>query len=271
MRYFGESDISAEQRVVEWKLWDFYHTDSSSEDITKAGAVRVTIAGQETLDKAKALLSEIPGGTVRALKSAVRSAERTLRKNSAKDIQGRYDITERNIRTSQNVTVRYSIGNGVQATIRFAGERIPLHRFGGAYPQVPTPDTSERVPVPVPVSVPGGLLLKFRFVHHGIPAKGHVLKSTSPTQFETAFVGQMTGQKGNKHIGIFDRTGGVTSNKIKGYNTIYGVDELREFLGPSVAQMVGNQEVAEKLTREAYESFEKELDDAVYRILTGWR
>ena len=42
-------------------------------------------------------------------------------------------------------------------------------------------------------------------------------------------------------------------------------------MGSSVAQMLGRQEVAQRLTEEAYQTFEKELDDAVYRILAGWR
>lgn len=269
-RYFGERDISAEERVTDWKSWDFYNTDSSS--VEGVGPVKLTIGGQEAVDKAKKILSGIPGGIEKATKSAMRSAERTLRRNSTKIIRERYDITAQNIRTARNVSVQYSFGQGVQATVRFAGTRIPLIRFGGAYPQVPTPDTSKRVPVPVEVSLRGGVTEKrMRLVHPGVPAKGHVLKSTNPTQFQTAFTARMKSQTGTSHIGIFERTGGATGTMLSSGKMLYSTDELRELFGPSVAQMVGNQGVAEKLTDEAYKSFESELDKAVYRILTGWR
>ena len=269
-RYFGESDISAEERVTDWKHWEFYNTDSST--VGGAGPVKLTIGGQEAVDKAEKLLSGIPGGVEKAMKSAMRSAERTLRKNSTKTIRERYDITAQNIRSERNVSVHYSYGKGVQATIRFAGTRIPLIRFGGAYPQVPTPDTSQRVPVPVKVSLRGGITGKeMRLVHPGIPAKGHVLKSTKPTQFQTAFTARMKSQTGTSHIGIFERTGGATGTMLSSGKMFYFNDELRELFGPSVAQMVGNQQVAQRLTERAYETFETELDKAVYRILTGWR
>ena len=63
------------------------------------------------------------------------------------------------------------------------------------------------------------------------------------------------------HTGIFERTGGMTSSS---------KDELEELYGPSVPQMLGNQEVAEKLTGEAMESFEKNLDQYVYALMNGY-
>ena len=94
--------------------------------------------------------------------------------------------------------------------------------------------------------------------YQGMAARGHQFQDTGPTQFMDAFVAQMK----SGHIGIFERTGGSTSE---------GSDAIREIMGSSVAQMVGNQQVAQGLTERAYETFETELDKAVYRILTGWR
>lgn len=94
--------------------------------------------------------------------------------------------------------------------------------------------------------------------YQGVPAKGHQFRDTGPTQFADAFVARMK----SGHTGIFERTGGMTGD---------GSDAIREIMGSSVAQMVGKPEVAQKLTEEAYQTFETELDKAVYRILTGWR
>ena len=94
-------------------------------------------------------------------------------------------------------------------------------------------------------------------MHPGVAAAGHALNSTSPYRFENAFVARM----GSGHTGIFERTGGMTG---------HDKDEVEELYGPSVPQMLGSEEVAEKLTKEAMESFEKDLDHAILAILSGY-
>ena len=97
----------------------------------------------------------------------------------------------------------------------------------------------------------------WRLMYPSVPAAGHVLKDTSPYNFERAFVAQMdTG-----HTGIFERTGGMTSN---------GKDEIEELFGPSVPQMLGSEEVEKRLTEDAMKSFEKDLDHDVLAILSGY-
>ena len=63
------------------------------------------------------------------------------------------------------------------------------------------------------------------------------------------------------HTGIFRRTGGATST---------GGDELKEIMGSSVPQMIGNEEVLQKISKEAAEKFEERLEHEVLRILNGW-
>lgn len=228
------------------------NTETRTNGIT--GSIAVTVneaAGQAAIERAKALLSTIPDGVDKAVKAAMSRTVQRLRSESNKAIQEKYDITDDGIRTEKNVRVRYSYQNGVQATVTFSGRKIPLYRFGGTYPKVPTQDIAEGRK---PVMVKGAWTMQYQ----GVAARGHQFKGTSPTQFMDAFVAQMK----SGHIGIFERTGGSTSE---------GSDAIREIMGSSVAQMVGNQQVAEKLTEGAYETFETELDKAVYRILTGWR
>ena len=52
--------------------------------------------------------------------------------------------------------------------------------------------------------------------------------------------------------------------------TSNGKDELEELFGPSVPQMLGNEDVEEKLAAEAMGTFEKELDHSVMAILNGY-
>ena len=228
------------------------NTEARTNAIT--GSVTVTVneaAGQAAIERAKALLAGIQGGVDKAMKASMSRTVDRLRRESNQAIREKYDITDTGIRAEKNVRVHYSYQNGVQATVTFSGRKIPLYRFGGAYPKVPTQDIAAGRK---PVMVKGAWTMQYQ----GVAARGHQFQDTSPTQFMDAFVAQMK----SGHIGIFERTGGSTSE---------GSDAIREIMGSSVAQMVGNQQVAQRLTERAYETFETELDKAVYRILTGWR
>ena len=226
------------------------NTEARTNAIT--GSVTVTVneaAGQAAIERAKALLAGIQGGVDKAMKASMSRTVDRLRRESNQAIREKYDITDAGIRAEKNVRVRYSYQNGVQATVTFSGRKIPLYRFGGAYPKVPTQDIAAGKK---PVMVKGAWTMQYQ----GVAARGHQFQDTGPTQFMD--VAQMK----SGHIGIFERTGGSTSE---------GSDAIREIMGSSVAQMVGNQQVAQGLTERAYETFETELDKAVYRILTGWR
>ena len=228
------------------------NTEARTNGIT--GSITVTVneaAGQAAIERAKALLAGIQGGVDKAMKASMSRTVDRLRRESNQAIREKYDITDAGIRSEKNVRVRYSYQNGVQATVTFSGRKIPLYRFGGAYPKVPTQDIAAGKK---PVMVKGAWTMQYQ----GVAARGHQFQDTGPTQFMDAFVAQMK----SGHIGIFERTGGSTSE---------GSDAIREIMGSSVAQMVGNQQVAQGLTERAYETFETELDKAVYRILTGWR
>ncbi|MBD5098131.1 MAG: hypothetical protein HDT35_01000 [Clostridiales bacterium] len=228
------------------------NTEARTNGIT--GSITVTVneaAGQAAIERAKTLLAGIPGGVDKAAKAAMSRTVDRLRRDSNQAIREKYDITDEGIRAEKNVRVRYSFQNGVQATVTFSGRKIPLYRFGGAYPKVPTQDIAAGKK---PVMVKGAWTMQYQ----GVPASGHQFKDTRPFPFADAFVARMK----SGHIGIFMRTGGVTSEKS---------DEISEVMGNSVAQMVGKQEVAQKLTEESYRTFGTELDKAVYRILTGWR
>lgn len=218
--------------------------------------VHVGVAGQEALSQAERMLAGIPGGIEKAVRSAVSRAASRLRTLSAQTIRERYAISQANIRANENVQISYTYRDGVQAHVRFAGERIPLYRFNGAAPAQPTKDTSAgRVPVMHGMLANGNG--KWHLMYPGVPAHGHALKSTSPALFPHAFVARMkTG-----HVGIYERTGGMTSRD---------KDELEELFGPSVPQMLGSQEVAEKLAVQAMETFEERLVQTVNAILYGY-
>jgi len=212
--------------------------------------IQVEATGQETLERMQKLLAGFPNGVEKASRSAMSRAVSHMRTNSAKAIRERYDISAANIRANENVSVRYSFQNGIQAAVTFVGRKIPLYRYGGASPAQPSADTSRLVRVMI-----GG---QWRTVHPGIPARGHQLKSTSPTQFQGAFVARME----SGHVGIFERTGGMTAKRN---------NAIRELMGSSVPQMLGSPEVTEKLTGQAMAKFEERLEHEINAFLYGWR
>ena len=186
----------------------------------------VECIGAEKFQNAEQMLADVPGGMERALKSATKRAVSFLRTQSTKEIRQRYDISRKNIRAEQNIRVNYRYFNGVEARVSFRGNKIPLWRYGGSSPKTPTVNPDKTI-----MAIVNGNL---RPVHPGIAAAGHQLVSTSPTTFSRAFVAQMK----SGHIGIFERTGGKTAT---------GDAEIKEIMGSSVPQMLGNEDVQESL------------------------
>lgn len=205
--------------------------------------------GGEALDHAAKVLAGIEGGVEKAVKAALPRAASSLRGESVRAIQTRYDISAKNIRSAQNISIRYRYGADSEALIRFSGRKIPLYRYNGVTPKSPTVDKSRRVAVNIDGT--------FRMVHPGVAPSAHQLNGTAPTRFEHAFIARME----SGHVGIFSRTGGVTSS---------GKDQIKELAGSSVPQMLGSESVAQTLADGAARKFEERLDHEVTRILNGW-
>lgn len=204
--------------------------------------VKVDAFGGEALECADKVLSGVPDGVQKAINSAMPRAVAELRKKSSERIRERYAISDKNIRLEETVKVSYQTGNGVIASVRFSGRKIPLYRFDGSRPKSPIYDKNDLVR--------GYTSKGWRMLPKGRPAYGHVLLGTSPALFEHAFTATMS----NDHTGIFSRDGA-------------GIEEI---MGPSVAQMVGNEEVAEKLVKDASDKFEERIEHEITRILNGW-
>ena len=214
------------------------------------GMIAVQSFGGEALDHAAKVLAGIPDGISRADESALPRAASSLRGESVKAIQTKYDISAANIRSKQNISIRYSFGGESTAYIQFRGKKIPLYRYNGTSPKNPTVDESKTTYTKINgISKP---------VHPGVAASAHQLNGTSPTKFENAFVAKMPN---SGHIGIFERTGGVTAE---------GRDQIRELQGSSVPQMLGSESVQHHLADKASQKFEERMEHEILRILNGW-
>lgn len=211
--------------------------------------VRIETFSESSIERAEKLLAGIANGTEKAVKNAMPRAATHLRAQSGKKIRERYAISQSNIRANENVKIRYTYQNGVSAEIIFSGHKIPLYRFNGASPKQPTQNPNETIR-----AIIAG---RWRTVHPGMIASGHQLKGTSSTPLKNTFVAKME----SGHIGIFERTGDVTAK---------GNDAIKEVMGSSVSQMVGNNEVAAALVESASKKFEERMEREITRIQNGW-
>ncbi len=216
---------------------------------TAGSMIAVNGFGGEALDHAAKVLAGIPDGVNKAIRSALPRTASSLRGESVRAIQTKYDISAANIRSKQNISIKYSYGAASAAYIMFSGRKIPLHRYNGTSPKYPTANESKRVPVNIDGTT--------KLMHPGVAASAHQLKGTSPTKFENAFIARMK----SGHVGIFERTGGVTAG---------GRDQIKELQGSSVPQMLGNESVQNHLADRASQKFEERIEHEILRILNGW-
>ena len=214
--------------------------------------IRFEEIGGHSLDRAEKMLAGFPGGMEKAVKSAMSRSLSYLRTNSTKEIRKVYAISAAALRTEENIKTKYTYhpGAGISGYVLFSGRKIPLYRYDGTSPVQPTQDTSKTI----------NALIRghWRQTHPGVAAAGHQKANTSPTRFEDAFVARMK----SGHVGIFERTGGVTST---------GNDALKELMGSSVPQMVDNEDVQQALVDEAMKKFDERLDHEINVIINNWR
>ena len=218
-------------------------------------AVELSIGGTESMSRAAALLAGIPGGTRKAMGNAARAAASVLRKGSAAAVRARDAIsaghnrdTARDPENAQ-VRVRSMAGGGSEVVVRFTGKRIPLYRFDGTTPRIPTWQDGRRVPVLIAGA--------WRLARPGVAASARVLRKNAPKRLLTAFTAEM--QSG--HRGIFIRTHG--RNRAGG-------EEIRELYGPSVPQMLGHETVSASLMEKAMAAFDAEAERSILEILSGY-
>lgn len=220
--------------------------------------MNITVSGSESLERARDMFDVIESGFQDAFKKALQRTTRRVSGRAAAEIRRNYDIYESEVRkNSRSTSVVYSHQLGVRAELTFSGHKIPLHKFGGAAPAYPTQDRS-RSRVPVTQYGETGIDGTERWYYPGIAARGHQLAGTAPALFDEAFVAKMP----SGHIGIFQRTGGMTEKNNQ---------KIEEIMGGSVAQMLENEAVRTALENEAKRIFEEETDKAVQKAMEGKR
>ena len=209
---------------------------------------------REAVERAERMLAAMPGGFEKALRSAISRAASHTRTRISSRVRERYAISAANLRTDQNINLRYrSTEGGAEAVMRIVGTKIPTWRFEGSSPKAPTNQSKL-----VPVLIGDQSERKWRMVHPGVTARGKLLRGSSPQTLTDSFTATFR----SGHTGIYERTGGMTSNMR---------DEIKEKMGLSIPQMVGNEEVLANLSQDAAQKFDERIDHGIEAILNGWR
>ena len=208
----------------------------------------------EAVERAERMLAAMPGGFEKALRSAISRTASHTRTRISRRVRERYAISAGNLRSDENINLRYrSTSNGAQAVMAIVGTKLPLYRFDGASPKSRTDQAKL-----VPVLIGDQSERKWRMVHPSVTARGKVLRSSGPQLLTDSFTATFR----SGHTGIFERTGGMTANMR---------DEIKEKMGLSIPQMVGNEEVLANLSQDATEKFNERIDHEIEAILNGWR
>lgn len=209
---------------------------------------------QEAVERAERMLAAMPGGFEKALRSACNRTAQFTRTRISRRVRERYAISAGNLRSDENINISYHATNGGgEAVIDITGRKIPTWRFEGSGPKSPAYQSKL-----VPVLIGDQTERKWRMVHPGVTARGRLLKSSGPQTLTDSFTATFR----SGHTGIYERTGGMTSGMR---------DEIKEKMGLSIPQMAGNEEVLEKLSRDAAEKFDERIDHEIAAILNGWR
>lgn len=183
------------------------------------------------------ILRSMPGGAKKAYAAAARRALSYTKTQAFKEVKKVYAVKSGDLRSNTATRVQNPSAGQLTGFIHFSGVKIPLYQFN------------------VKPSYPSGQKVRAGLM------KG------SWTLFEDAFIAQMN----SGHIGIFERTGeqGIEA-RVRKYGKNKHTEKVEQIMGLSGAQMVGNEEIIEKLSKDTQEKLLERLDHEIERILNGY-
>lgn len=193
----------------------------------------------ERISHVNTLLRSAPEKALMVYERAIRRGVAAGRTQASKEIRERYDISNGNLRANENLreVVRRD-GGGVIGYINFAGAKIPLYRFH--------PSPAKRTYTTRYVNGISGWRVTTDVSAADI--RGDMIRR------RTAFIA--TFQSG--HTGIFSRTGKKTAS---------GRDEIREYWGFSVKDMLDYEPAREAIQERMAEITQKRIDHELLQML----
>ena len=197
------------------------------------------------LEKIEMILSGVPGGAEKAIKSVISRVQSTMRTTAVKGITKVYDIKQADVTDKKNTNIKLKRTNdtdGVVGSVIFSGNKIPLYRFGISHK--------------APKRKPRKALINFggrrAWVNPGVPVRARLLKSSTKKLFANSFIAK----KRNGHYSMFERMGLASQ-------------PIREIPGASTAEMAERDEILDKIEAAAMDTIDKRVEHEITRILNG--
>lgn len=205
---------------------------------------------EETVKRVSSLLAGVKDGAKTAMQNALDRGLSTVRSEAFKEVSKVYAITQKNLRAESNIKLYKYYGDAdIQASICYSGFKIPLYRFDVSPKSPSAKGGADKVPVQFGANGEN----EWRMVTPGAQVKARQMIGSAQTPFINAFIADM----GNGHTGMFKRDSAARFS-------------ISEFMGSSVAQMIGNGVVREEIEKRAQETVEKRIEAEINRILNGY-
>lgn len=196
----------------------------------------------EKISHVNTLLQSMPQRALVVYERAIRRGLSAGRTQANREIKERYDISSASLSDSHSYkTMQEKVqrdGGGVVGYINFAGSKIPLFRFH--------PSPGKRTYTTRYVNGIGGWRVTTDV--SAADVRGQMLRR------RTAFIATFR----SGHTGIFTRTGGKTAS---------GKDEIREYWGFSVQDMLNYEPARENIERRMAEIVERRIDHELLQAL----
>lgn len=205
-------------------------------------AIQVSVSCEQ-LERVEKLLYGIPGAVEKARANAFNRGLETARTTASKEIRKRYAIAAGNLK--KKITVKRASAGGGNASIEFAGPKIPLYKY------TPSPKsrtyTTERVPVEIRENV-------WRLVHKTGRVSAMDSRESGMQARPSAFIATFS----SGHTGIFRRVGGNTEN---------GKAKIEEYWSYSIADMLDYGPAKEAVAEKTAETVNRRLEHEISRVL----
>lgn len=183
------------------------------------------------LERIGEILSDTPDAAKKVLKQAITRGISAGKAAASKYARESYHISAGEFKAQGFLTVNTAKqeGDDIIGSINYAGSAIPLYRF---HVTPKEPGTKRMV-------------------------KAAVLKENSGTILQHAFIAKMP----NGHVGVFERREGTGDNRHS--------DKIEEHYSVSVPQMIGREEVMEKIEERVQEVTGNRIEHELDRILSN--
>lgn len=200
-------------------------------------SVKIDITDDQ-LRKAQDVLAHIPGGAEKALARAINRAIGTANAEATRQLQGQYVIKNKKVIVQAKSIKRRATSRNLFARIEAKGSPIPL----GAFLTNPKKPPKRR--------------LKRQLFARVKSSGGGTIKSAFITTVQTGHIGV-------RHAGVFIRTGE------RGRRGNPKLERIKQLYGPSIPQMLGNEEIQDFLVKRAKLVLDERLEHEMDVILRG--